>query len=119
MQPMSRLKDGLIPAHAVIISHHNGPPTDRRVVAIDLAAISIGYPLLWLSRLVGVPYADMLAAYERWVEWGRDWAEHVDSQTTWIKRWGIVLTEAFAVLTREGILLHPSIMPLRRPAFPS
>lgn len=80
------------------------------LVAIDLKEVSAGYPLLWLSRHCGVSYAEMLAAYEDWV-----FGVLTFSKASWLMRWVIVLNEAFAALSREGILRHPSITPLRWP----
>lgn len=107
--PMSRPEDGGKPLspHAVIV-HGSG----LNPVAIDLTQVSTGYPLLWLSRLCGVSYRDMLNAYETWVR-RRELDGMRDSVL--LRRWQTVLTEAFAVLSREGILRHPSITPLRWP----
>lgn len=91
----------------------------NRITAIDLTMISQGYPLLWLSRHCGVTYSEMLNAYERWVDVGTDWPKQEWGPAAWASRWHTVLTEAFGVLSRGGILLHPSIEPLRRPAYPS
>lgn len=93
-----------LPPHAIIVRGKN-------YTAIDLTAVSIGYPLLWLSRHCGVSYRDMLNAYETWVR-----RRELDGmQDSVLGRWQIVLTEAFDVLSREGILRHPSITPVRWP----
>lgn len=78
------------------------------LTAIDLAGLSLGYPLLHLSRQCGVRYGEMLQAFERFAE-GRNLE---------MGRWNLVLSQAFPVLLRYGIVFHPRHPPKERPVYP-